>query len=86
MQSCFPIQISRFDCSTSLNSSNDVDRLLSSGYDIGMYNYQGSTTLAFSSTTNEQYLTIWNGKYSCSLLNIDENIAECTAASSATKQ
>ncbi len=38
-------------------------KLLESGLPIGMYNYQGSTTLAFSGTTNEEYKEIWEAKH-----------------------
>ena len=37
-------------------------KILESELPIGMYNYQGSTTIAFSSTRNPNYLEIWDTK------------------------
>ena len=37
-------------------------KILEEGVQVGMYNYQGSTTLAFKSTTNPEYKEIWAGK------------------------
>ena len=37
-------------------------KILEEGVQVGMYNYQGSTTLAFKSTTNPEYKQIWADK------------------------
>ena len=37
-------------------------KIVESGLPIGMYNYQGSTTLAFESSSNPTYCKIWGRK------------------------
>ena len=37
------------------------EKVLDEKIDIGMYNYQGSTTIAFSGTKNPLYKQIWQG-------------------------
>ena len=37
-------------------------KLLEKGVQLGMYNYQGSTTLAFGGSSNPEYCQIWAAK------------------------
>ena len=37
-------------------------KLIKKGIPVGMYNYQGSTTLAFQASSNPQYCEIWSAK------------------------
>ena len=37
-------------------------KLIKTRIPIGMYNYQGSTSLAFQASTNPQYCEIWSAK------------------------
>ena len=37
-------------------------KLLEKGVKLGMYNYQGSTTLAFGGSSNPEYCQIWSAK------------------------
>ena len=37
-------------------------KLLEKGVKLGMYNYQGSTTLAFGGSSNPEYCQIWGAK------------------------
>ena len=37
-------------------------KLLDKGIKLGMYNYQGSTTLAFGGSSNPEYCQIWGAK------------------------
>ena len=37
-------------------------KLIEKGIPVGMYNYQGSTTLAFQASSNPQYCEIWSAK------------------------
>ena len=37
-------------------------KLIKKGIPLGMYNYQGSTTLAFQASSNPQYCEIWSAK------------------------
>ena len=43
-------------------SIDTPDKIIESNIPIGMYNYQGSTTLAFESSTNPTYCKIWARK------------------------
>ena len=38
------------------------DKLIKKNIHIGMYNYQGSTALAFQSSSNPDYCKIWTAK------------------------
>ena len=37
-------------------------KLIEKGIPVGMYNYQGSTTLAFQASSNPLYCEIWSAK------------------------
>ena len=43
-------------------SIDTPNKIIESKIPIGMYNYQGSTTLAFESSTNPTYSEIWEKK------------------------
>ena len=44
------------------NPINTAEDILTSGYDIKIYNYGGSETAAFEATQNPAYQNVWKSK------------------------